>query len=81
MTAEKTTITEKCLVKIGRTGDRTHRGSVTLEIADAGQPWERRKIVAVACSCRMTGGVGRLAAKVIAFPGTDPDKSTCEWCH
>ena len=71
---------EDCLVKIGNTGRKTHRGYVEYVIQDESKPWQRRKVVGRGCYCLMIGGVGRLAHKVVAYPGTDPTKATCEHC-
>jgi hypothetical protein len=77
------TITESCLVRIGRTGVETHRGEIRVEIRPDGPTHRRRRVVAAYCRCQAMKNSGRamLRSIVVPMPGTDPDAATCKLCR
>jgi hypothetical protein len=81
---EKTTVTETGLVKIGRSGTKTHIAEVTYEITNPGTPRQRKIPVAVRPICGTAEnrcgvhGRARLGVTVVGLAGGN--RPTCKLC-
>lgn len=79
-TSQPDAIEEKCLVKVGKTGEKTHIGYLTYEIKNAGKPWQSRTLIQAIVACQ-TGNSGSRRGNlgVRRVPG-DVSLATCEHC-
>jgi hypothetical protein len=78
--AEKTTVTETGLVKIGRSGTKTHVATLRYEITDAGTPRQRKRLVSCMTRCQTDNLPAKPRLAVHVLHGYSTDQATCLWC-